>query len=98
MDSDDEVVLAPAFGLLVVVLRHQLGHSLEELAGEGGPVGGGGESHPAVHGERRELLLHPGGAGDQVTDIADQLWRRLARAGWAKGWYTTSSTAAGAGR
>ena len=36
-------------------------------------IGGGCEPHPAVHRERRELLLRPGGTGDQITDIADKL-------------------------
>ncbi len=73
MDGDDEMVLASPVGLLVVVLRYQRGHRLHQLGGEGGPVGGGSESHRAVHGERRELALRPGRTGDQVTDVADEL-------------------------
>ena len=67
------MVLASAFGLLIVVLRHQGGHRLHQLAGEGGAVGGGREPHLAVHRERGELLLGPFGAGEQVADIADEL-------------------------
>jgi hypothetical protein len=73
VDGDDEMMLASAFSLLVVVLRHQRGHRLHQLCGEGGPVSSGCEPHRAVHGERRELALGPGGAGDQVTDVADEL-------------------------
>ena len=73
MDGDDEMMLTPAFGLLVVVLRHERGHGLHEFAGEGGAIGGGCEPYPAVHRERREFFLRPGGPSDQVTDIADQL-------------------------
>src|SRR5271154_195241 len=67
------MMLAPAFGLLVVILRDQRGHGLHQFPGEGSAIGGGRESHLAVHRERRELLLGPVGAGDQVTDIADKL-------------------------
>ena len=76
MDGDHEVMLAPAFGLLVVVLGHQRGHRLRQLSSEGGPVGGRREPHRAVHGERGQLALRPRGAGDQVTDVADELRRQ----------------------
>ena len=73
MDRDDQTVLASPLGPLVVVLRHQRGHRLHQFGGEGGPVGGGSESHRAVHGERGELALRPGGPRDQVTHVADEL-------------------------
>ena len=67
------MVLATAFRLLVVVLGHQRGHRLEQFAGKGGAIGGGGEPHLAVHRERGELLLGPLGPGEQVADITDEL-------------------------
>ena len=48
MDGDHEMVLAPALGPLVVVLRYQQHHGFHQFAGEGGPVGGGREPYPAV--------------------------------------------------
>src|ERR1700733_4256049 len=72
VQGDDETVWTAAARGLVVVLRDEAVDGVRQFDGERRPVLRGREPHLAIDSESRERLAGCAGAGDELTDLADQ--------------------------